>query len=71
MFVRVKKMKNLSYLQIVESRREGDKVKQHVFATLGRQDLLTESGKLDDLARSLLKFTPTVHVIDAHRAGTT
>jgi transposase len=71
MFVRVKKMKNLSYLQIVESRREGAKVKQHVFATLGRQDLLTESGKLDDLARSLLKFTPKVRVIDAHRAGTT
>ena len=71
MFVRVKKMKNLSYLQIVESRREGPKVKQHVFATLGRQDLLTESGKLDDLARSLLKFTPKVRVIDAHRAGTT
>jgi len=70
-FVRVKKMKNLSYLQIVESRREGPKVKQHVFATLGRQDLLTESGKLDDLARSLLKFTPKVRVIDAHRAGTT
>jgi hypothetical protein len=71
MFVRVKKMKNLSYLQIVESRREGEKVKQHVFATLGRQDLLAESGKLDDLARSLLKFTPKVRVIDAHRAGTT
>lgn len=71
MFVRVKKMKNLSYLQIVESRREGVKVKQHVLATLGRQDLLTESGKLDDLARSLLKFTPKVRVIDAHRAGTT
>jgi transposase len=71
MFVRVKKMKNLSYLQIVESRREGDKVKQHVFATLGRQDLLAESGKIDDLARSLLKFAPKVRVIDAHRAGTT
>jgi hypothetical protein len=71
MFVRVKKMKNLSYLQIVESRREGDKVKQHVFATLGRQDMLVESGKIDDLARSLLKFTPKVRVIDAHRAGTT
>ena len=71
MFVRVKKMKNLSYLQIVESRREGAKVRQHVFATLGRQDLLSDSGKLDDLARSLLKFTPKVRVIDAHRAGTT
>jgi hypothetical protein len=69
MFVRIKKMKDYSYLQIVESKREGKKVKQRVFATLGRLDLLRESGKLDALAHSILKFTETLHVFDAHHAG--
>jgi hypothetical protein len=32
-------------------------------------EALTSWGKLDDPARSLLKFTKTVQVIDAHREG--
>jgi hypothetical protein len=69
MFVRVKKNREYSYLQIVESRREGKSVKQRVLATLGQYDALAASGKIDDLARSFLKFTTSVQVIDAQREG--
>lgn len=69
MFVRVKKTREYTYLQIVENKREGKRVKQRVLTTLGQLDALTTTGKLDDLARSLLKFTKAVQVIDAHREG--
>ena len=69
MFVRVKKNREYSYLQIVESRREGKSVKQRVIATLGQYDTLVTSGKIDDLVRSFLKFTTSVQIIDAHREG--
>src|SRR5438105_10362282 len=35
------------YLQIVESRRDGRRVRQHVIATLGRRDQLVADGTLD------------------------
>ena len=38
MFVRVKKSGNYKYLQIVQTYREGKKVKQRVVSTLGRLD---------------------------------
>lgn len=69
MFVRVKKNREYSYLQIVESKREGRSVKQRVLATLGQYDTLITSGKIDDLARSFLKFTKNIQVIDAQREG--
>jgi len=69
MFVRIKKNRGYSYLQIVESKRDGTSVKQRVLATLGQYDTLAASGKIDDLARSMLKFTKSVQVIDAHREG--
>jgi len=69
MFVRTKKSGKYSYLQIVESTREGKHVKQRVLGTLGRLDALSSSGRLDDLTRSLSKFSTTLTVIDAHREG--
>jgi len=69
MFVRIKKVGNNSYIQIVESRRDGKTVRQHVVATLGKADEMIESGKLDSMARSLLKHTKAVQVLDAHRDG--
>jgi transposase len=69
MFARVKTVKNNSYLQIVENRREGKSVKQRVVATLGHAEEFISSGKLDNLTRSLLKHTQAVKVIDAHREG--
>jgi len=69
MFVRIKKVGSNSYVQIVESRREGSSVRQHVIATLGKKEELIESGRLDSMARSLLKHTKAVQVVDAHRDG--
>jgi len=70
MFVRVKNSHGYKYLQIVESKREGKKVKQRVLATLGQLDSLSTSGKIDDLTLSLSKFASRLKIIDAHRAGT-
>src|SRR5208283_3475756 len=69
MFVRVKKTGNYSYTQIVENYREDGKVKQRIIATLGQYEALSESGKLDSLARSLLKHTKAVRAIDTFRDG--
>ena len=69
MFVRTKTTHGYTYLQIVENRREGNKIRQHVYATLGQMEALVASGKIDDLARSLAKFSPVVKVIDAQREG--
>lgn len=69
MFVRVKNSHGYKYLQIVESKREGKKVKQRVLSTLGQVDALTAAGKIDDLTRSLAKFSSFRAVLDAHREG--
>jgi hypothetical protein len=66
-FVRIKKAGNLSYLQIVENHREGKSVRQRVIATLAHADEMCEAGKIDALARSFLKYTTTVRVVDAHK----
>jgi len=69
MFVRVKPSGKYRYLQIAENYREGKKVKQKILCTLGRVDELTESGKLDALAESLLRFSSRLKVIDLHKEG--
>lgn len=71
MFIRAKKRGERTYLQIVENERHGKKVIQHVKATLGRLDLLEESGQLDSLLRSGLRFSGKLHVLDAHSKGAT
>jgi len=70
MFVRIKNSHGYKYLQIVESKREGKKVKQRVLTTLGQLDALSASGKIDDLTRSLAKFSSIRAILDAHRDGT-
>ena len=57
MFARVKKSGKYQYLQIVENRKEGKKVKQRVIATLGRMDRLQEKGRVKTLTRSLSRFS--------------
>jgi len=69
MFVRVKPSGQYRYLQIAENYREGKKVKQKILCTLGRADELTENGKLDALAESLLRFSSRLKVIDLHKEG--
>ncbi len=74
MFVRVKRSgrgeRVHEYLQIVESRREDGKVRQKVLATLGRRDKLEADGTIDNLAKSLAKFSERIKVVEhARREG--
>ena len=71
MFFRVKSAGSYQYLQIVHSVREGEKVRQQVFGTLGRLDELKASGRLEALIRSGLRHCENFAVIDAHAAGET
>ena len=71
MFFRVKSVGSYQYLQIVHSVREGEKVRQQVFGTLGRLDELKASGRLEALMRSGLRHCENFAVIDAHAAGET
>jgi transposase len=69
MFVRTKGAGKYKYLQIVENYRQDSKIKQRVLLTLGRKEQLVESGKLDNLARSLVRFSEKLRVVEAHREG--
>ena len=60
MFVRVKKTGEYQYLQIVQTYREGRKVKQRVVSTLGRLDKLQEKGEVDGIINSLSKYSSNV-----------
>lgn len=71
MFFRLKGTADRKYLQIAESYRDGKKVRQRIVATLGRLDLLQESGQLDRLLRSGVRFSEKIRVLDAHAAGKT
>jgi transposase len=71
MFFRVKSAGSYQYLQIVHSIRQGEKVRQQVFGTLGRLDELKANGRLEALIRSGLRHCEKLAVIDAHAAGET
>src|SRR6516162_4465778 len=68
MYFRKKQSGGRVYLQIVESRRVGDQVRQQVIATLGRLDELTASGQLERLLRSGARFAAQALVLEAARA---
>src|SRR4030043_2234203 len=63
MFARIKKSGQHQYLQIVENRREGPKTIQRVIATLGRMDHLQEKGEIENLVRSLSRFSEKVLLV--------
>ena len=65
MYFRRKTSGGRAYLQIVESRREGDQVRQQVIATLGRYDDLKASGQLERLLRSGARFAEKAMVLGA------
>ena len=71
MFVRVKRSgsgkEKHEYLQIVESCRDGSRVRQRVIATLGRRDELVDSGRLDGLLTSLARFSTRLKVVEQVR----
>lgn len=62
MYPRVKRVRRgdqvHEYLQLVEGRREGGKVRQRVVATLGRLDELKASGQLDRWAGAFARLDP-------------
>ncbi|MEO8353620.1 MAG: transposase, partial [Chthoniobacteraceae bacterium] len=71
MFFRVKPAKGYRYLQIARSVRRGERVRQEIIATLGRLDVLQDSGQLDRLLRSGLRYARNLKVLNAHAAGET
>lgn len=72
MFVRVKRSVQsghvYEYLQLVRSYREGERVRQQVLATLGRREQLVVSGQLDELLKSLGRFSANLRVVEAVRS---
>ena len=71
MYFRKKVSGGRTYLQIVESRREGDQVRQQVIATLGRVDELQASGQLERLLRFGARFAAKAMVLSAASDDTT
>jgi transposase len=71
MFFRTKKSGPREYLQIVRNRRDEGKVKQEVVGTIGRTDLLKESGAIDSLLRSGARFSERLALLDAYEKGET
>jgi hypothetical protein len=65
MYFRRKTSGGRAYLQIVESKREGDQVRQQVIATLGRYEDLKASGQLERLLRSGARFAQKAMVLSA------
>jgi hypothetical protein len=65
MYFRRKISGGRAYLQIVESRRDGDQVRQQVIATLGRYEDLQASGQLERLVRSGARFVDKAMVLGA------
>ena len=63
MFVRRKSRGDKTYLQMVENSRRDGKVVQRVVATLGRLDVLMESGALDSILQSLGRFSQKFAVL--------
>jgi transposase len=61
MFVKSTRSKNHTYLSIVETYREEDKVKHRTLLQLGRQDVLKEDKTIERLISSLVKYTDKNH----------
>jgi transposase len=56
---------------LVHNERVDGKVRQQVLATLGRLDVLRETGQIDALIASCGRFAEHTAVLDAHREGKT
>jgi Transposase DDE domain len=69
MFIRTQTTAGRTYLLLVESVREGGRIKQRVLHRLGRLDQLVASGQLDSLLVSLGRFSDKLAVLGAHDRG--
>ncbi len=69
MFVRSKRSGQYEYLQVVHNERREGRVRQRVVATLGRLDVLQETGQLDALLASCARFAEHSAVLTVQRQG--
>lgn len=73
MFVRLKRVqangRSYQYLQLVESRREEQRVRQHVVASFGRLEEFVSSGNLDRVLEGLAQHSQTYRLIERYRGG--
>ena len=69
MFVRETTARGHRYLYLVESVREGKRVRQRTIRALGRKDVLQESGALDRLIASLARHSERSLVLEDMEAG--
>src|SRR5512143_360857 len=69
MFVREKSARGHTYLYLVESVREGGRVRQQVIRALGRKDVLLASGELDRLIASLARHSERAMILSDMEAG--
>jgi hypothetical protein len=69
MFVRSKRSGQYEYLQVVHNERHDGRVRQRVVATLGRRDVLQETGQIDALLASCARFAEHSAVLCAQRQG--
>ncbi len=69
MFVRETTARGHRYLYLVESVREGKRVRQRTIRALGRKDILQASGELDRLIASLARHSERSLVLDDMEAG--
>lgn len=69
MFARVKQSGDYQYVQVVHNARIDGRVRQRVIATLGRLDVLQQSGQLEGLLESLARFSDHAAVLNALSAN--
>lgn len=73
MFVRVKRVRtggrSYNYIQVVETRRDGGRVLQHVIANFGRVEDVVGSGDLDRVIEGLVQHSKTLRLIQTYRGG--
>ena len=69
LFARVKKSGPYQYVRVVHNERVEGRVRQRVVATLGRLDVLKESGQLDGLLESRARFSDHLAVLNAPKSN--
>ena len=69
MYVREKTARGHTYLYLVESEREGGRVRQRIIRALGRKDVLLASGELERLAASLVRHCDRAIILSDMEAG--
>ena len=69
MYVREKTARGHTYLYLVESEREGGRVRQRIIRALGRKDVLLASGELERLAASLVRHCDRALILSDMAAG--